>query len=77
MTSPPEEVTVQCPACGTVYQDGYRASINFDLGEEFDQESLDECSSAVCPHCKHKVYFEQLVVKDGVFRFTASDHDEA
>jgi len=77
MTSPPEDVTVQCPACGTVCQDWYRASISFDLGEEFDEAYLDECSSAVCPQCKHKVYFEQLVVKDGVFRLTASDHDEA
>jgi rubredoxin len=77
MTSAPEQVTVQCPACGLVYQDWYRASINLDLGEEFDAAYLDECGSAVCPGCKHKVYFQQLIVQAGIFRYAASDHEPA
>ncbi len=69
MTSPPEQVTVQCPGCEMTYQDWFRASINLDL-DDFDEAYLDECSSAVCPSCKHKVYFEQLVVRNGIFHFT-------
>jgi hypothetical protein len=66
MTSPPREVTVDCPKCGLRYQDWCRASINLDL-ESFDDEYLDRASSAVCPGCTHKVYFGTLVVRNGVF----------
>jgi hypothetical protein len=67
MTSPCEEITVQCPQCKNHYKDWLRASINLDLDEEFDDEYLDAASSATCPQCKHKVYFNNLIVKDGVF----------
>lgn len=63
---PPEDVTVQCPNCQHIYTDWYRASVNLDL-YNFDEEYLDECSSAVCPQCQHKVYFDTLTVKSGVF----------
>lgn len=66
MTMPIENVIVQCPKCNRQYEDWYRGSVNLDL-DDFDQEYIDRCSSAVCPHCNHKVYFNNLVVKHGVF----------
>ena len=72
MTSPVEEVTVSCPECGLRYQDWWRPSVNLDL-DDFDQEYLDKCSSAVCPNCGHKVHFENLVVEDGVFHLRSED----
>jgi DNA-directed RNA polymerase subunit RPC12/RpoP len=75
MTTPPEQVTIKCPECGGIYQDWIRRSVNLSL-DDFDDEYLDQCSSAVCPACKHKVYFENLVVKDGVFYFSTLPEDE-
>lgn len=37
--------------------------------EDVDDEYLDKCSSAICPQCQHKVYFDTLVTKGGVFYF--------
>lgn len=64
MTMPIENITVQCPNCDRQYKDWYRGSINLDL-DDFDEEYLYQCSSAVCPHCQHKVYFHNLIFKDG------------
>lgn len=68
MTSPPEEITVQCPKCGHVYEDWCR-SVNLDLDRDFDEQYLEECSSAICPKCSHKVYFDNLIVRNGVWQF--------
>ena len=48
MTSPIEDITVECPKCGHLYQDWFRGSVNLDL-DDFDEEYLDQCSSATCP----------------------------
>jgi hypothetical protein len=66
MTSPLQKVIVKCPNCGTIYMDWWHQSVNQDP-EGFDEEYLDQCKSALCPLCKTKVYFEMLVVKNGVF----------
>ena len=65
MTSPPREVTVCCPSCAIEYQAWHRPSINLDL-DNFDEEYIDSVTSAVCPGCGHKVYFDTLVVRDDV-----------
>jgi hypothetical protein len=76
MTMPPEQVTIKCPKCGGIYQDWIRRSANLSL-DDFDDDYLDQCSSAVCPSCKHKVYFENLIVNDGVFYFGGlTDYEE-
>ena len=67
MTSPPEEITVQCPKCGHSYQDWFRASVNLDL-DAFDSEYLEQCSTATCPECQYKVNLDVLIVEDGVFK---------
>ena len=75
MTMPIEDVTVKCPECHKTYDDWYRGSVNLDL-DDFDEEYIDKCSSAVCPHCGHKVYFNTLVVKKGVFQLKGEGVDE-
>jgi DNA-directed RNA polymerase subunit RPC12/RpoP len=67
-----EDITVQCPKCGHVYQDRFRGSVNLAL-DDFDEEDLDQCSSATCPECQHKVSLDVLVVEDGVFKFEAQN----
>jgi predicted RNA-binding Zn-ribbon protein involved in translation (DUF1610 family) len=70
MTAPPEDIQVACPNCGTIYNDWWRPSINFSLGEEFDDDYLYEASSSTCPECGRKVYHDVLIVgEDGVCRF--------
>jgi hypothetical protein len=46
--------------------DWYRASINLDL-DDFDASYIDAATSATCPSCGHKVYFESLMCSEGVF----------
>jgi C4-type Zn-finger protein len=67
MTSPIEEITVECPKCGHHYEDWFRASVNLDL-DPFDAEYLESCSTATCPECRHKVNLDVLLVEDGVFK---------
>jgi uncharacterized protein (UPF0212 family) len=67
MTSPVETITVKCPKCGNVFKDWYRASVNLMI-DDFDDEYLDECSSAICPQCGYKVEFGTLIVdSEGTF----------
>ena len=66
MTSPPSEVTICCPSCAAQYVDWFRPSMNLDL-DSFDDEYIAAASSAVCTSCGHKVYFDSLVVINGVF----------
>jgi len=68
MTMPIETIKVRCPNCQMLYKDWYRGSVNLDL-EDFDDDYIDQCSSATCPKCGHKVYFGNLIVKNGVFHF--------
>jgi len=51
MTTPIQQISVECPSCSTVYEDWFRASVNLDLDPQMDKEYLDECSSAKCPSC--------------------------
>ncbi len=57
MSRPIEEVDVICPKCRQQYQDWIRTP---GFGDDFDDEYLDKCSSAMCSHCQHKVYFRDL-----------------
>ena len=67
MTSPIEDIPVQCPKWGHLYQDWFRGSVNLDL-DPFDDEHLDQCSSATCPEFQHKVHLGVLVVEGGMFK---------
>ena len=72
MTSPIENITVLCPKCWHLYEDWFRASVNLDL-DPFDSEYVEQCSTATCPECQHKVNLDVLVVEDGVFKFGAQN----
>ena len=69
MTSPPKNVTVECPKCGSSYETIHRASMNLAL-DDFDEEYVREMSTGTCPSCGHVVELGALVVEpDGVWRF--------
>jgi hypothetical protein len=63
VTSPPEQITVRCHGCNTVYKDWRRASINLSLGEDFPDEYIEECGTATCPACGLRVNLGGLIVR--------------
>jgi hypothetical protein len=67
MTSAIEAFDVLCPQCGYLYQDWYRPLVNLEY-DDFDNEHLEECGSAVCPNCQFTIYFDSLIFKDGMFK---------
>ncbi len=67
MTSPPEDIIVECPDCGLVYEDWYRPSLNLDL-DDFDEEYVREASTATCPSCHRLVEIGTLIVQDDIWR---------
>ncbi len=67
MTSPCEQIEVECPNCGTVYSDWIRRSLNLML-DDFDEDYIKEATTATCPSCSYTVDFGGLVVRpDWVF----------
>jgi endogenous inhibitor of DNA gyrase (YacG/DUF329 family) len=54
MTSPPEQITVECRACGERYEDWFRGSLNLGI-EHFSEEYIREATTATCPSCGHVV----------------------
>ena len=66
-SSPVESITVICPACGTVYDDWFRRSLNLTI-EHLDAAYVEAASSARCPSCGHVVKLSRLIVReDGVW----------
>lgn len=53
MTSPPEEIVVECPNCRRWYEDWYRPSIN-RLIDNFSDDFIEQASTAICPYCHCK-----------------------
>ena len=70
MTSPPEDITVECPKCGHTYEDWIRRSVNLGL-DSFDSDYLERCSTATCPKCHYKVNLDVLIVENDVFRWSS------
>ena len=60
MTSPIEDIEVECPACGEQFVTWHRASVNLSLGEQWTKEELDEVKFAICPKCSG--HFEKAVL---------------
>lgn len=75
MSSPIEEIRVQCPACAVEYSDWWRPSVNVGL-EGWDPRDpevvayLRACSTATCPSCGVVVELNTLVVDGNVWRST-------
>jgi len=81
VTSPPEQIEVECPGCGRVYKDWYRASVNLTLeGWDADdpevKQYLRECSTATCPRCSNVVELDTLVVDGDVWRWGSQQEPE-
>ena len=54
MTSPIEDITVQCPKCEHLYKDWFRASVNLDL-DPFDSEHRHTFERGIlCKRSKEK-----------------------
>jgi ribosomal protein L7/L12 len=53
MTSPPEEIVVECPNCERWYDAWHRPSIN-RLIDNFSDEFIEKASTAICPYCDCK-----------------------
>lgn len=53
MTSPPEEIVVECPNCERWYDAWHRPSIN-RLIDNFSDEFIEKVSTAICPYCNCK-----------------------
>lgn len=69
MTSPPSKIKVQCPTCGRLFEDWYRASINLSLGEEWTKAEIEEATSVKCPRCGTRTPVGSLVVdQSGTFQ---------
>ncbi len=67
MTSPCEKIMVECPECGEVYKDWYRASMNLAM-DDFDDAYIEEASTATCPSCGCKVAISTLIIeRDGTW----------
>jgi ribosomal protein S27AE len=67
MTSPPRQIKVECPRCGSSYEDWYRPSINLNL-DDFDEDYLRQASTATCPTCGYVVELSTLVVQGDIWR---------
>lgn len=63
MTSPPKEIQVKCPKCGTSYRSWHRPSINLQL-DDFDDEYIESVTTATCPNCGLKVHLGALIVRE-------------
>lgn len=73
VTSRVEQIVVICPECGHRYEDWYRPSINLQL-DDFDEEYLQEATSATCPQCGTRVDLPTLIVdKEGVWHVPAQE----
>jgi hypothetical protein len=66
MTSPVEQIRVECPRCGREYDDWRRGSVNLNL-DDFDDDYLRACSTAACPECGFVVGLDTLVVEGNVW----------
>jgi hypothetical protein len=67
MTSPVEQIIVACPACNSLYEDWYRASINLGL-DGFDEDYVRRATTATCPKCGHVVVLDTLIVDGDVWQ---------
>jgi len=66
VTSPPEKITVCCPACSERYGSWFRPSVNLSL-EPITEEELREMTTATCPACGRVVALDSLVVDGDVW----------
>ena len=62
MTSPVEDIEVECPACGKQFATWHRGSVNLSLGEKWTKKELNEVKFANCPRCNGRFEKDMLIV---------------
>ena len=63
MTTPVEQITVECSDCGPRYEDFHRRSMNLALGD-FDDDYLEQMSTTTYQECGVKRSISSLVVRE-------------
>ena len=63
MTTPIEQITVECSGCGHRYEDYHRRSMNLSL-DDFDDDYIEQMSTTTCPECGVKRSIGSLVVRE-------------
>lgn len=67
MTSPAEQIEIDCPKCHTQFKTWHKASINLQL-DDFSKRDIQKMTTALCPECKQRISLDCLVVgRDGVW----------
>jgi hypothetical protein len=61
MTSPIEDIEVECSACGEHFATWHRASVNLSLGEKWTKKELHEVKFANCPRCNAQFEKDLLI----------------
>jgi len=61
VTTPAYEVQVECEACGEIYSDWRRDSVNLMLSP-MTEEEVEEQLSTRCPACGHRDFGLGLIV---------------
>ncbi len=65
MSSPIEEINVECPDCRHIYRDWDRASVDPEMAT--DVEYMRQVTTATCPACGTVVNIDELS-RDGDIR---------
>ncbi len=63
MSTPPEEIVVECPKCKHRFETWYRASMNLAL-DDFDEDYIREATVKTCPKCKKVIKLHSLIVEE-------------
>ena len=63
MTTPIEQITVECSGCGHRYEDYHRRSMNLSL-DDFDDDYIEQMSTTICPEYGVKRSIRSLVVRE-------------
>lgn len=63
MTTPPEDIEVECSACGIRFITWHRPSVNLSLGENWTRKELDELRFVNCPRCNCRLEKDVLIVQ--------------
>ena len=61
MTSPIEEIEVECLAWGERFVTWHRGSVNLSLSEKWIKKELDEVKFANCPRCNGRFEKDLLI----------------
>ena len=62
MTSPVDEIEVECPNCATVFRTWYRASMDLTL-DAFDDVYIKAATVKTCANCGYQIALGALIIR--------------